>query len=184
MSILSGILAQQIAQREGLTDTNKYLLLGWMLNGPLGLGVTLALANQEADSTPATAPAAPQLSISTPAALLAGTANVPYAALLQASGGKAPLTWQVLSQPGLPQGLSLVPNTGVLSGTPAAAGTYSFIIQVTDSATPKPATATQTFTLTIAAAPAPPGGGEQIGPAQQQLPAGRPRIRGGRKAGP
>jgi hypothetical protein len=45
-------------------------------------------------------------------------------------------------------GLSLS-STGVISGTPAVAGTYAFSVEVTDSASE---TATQSFTLTVAAA--------------------------------
>ena len=50
MSILSGLITQLIAARQGLTDTNKFLLLGWMLGStPVGLGMTMALVTQEAD---------------------------------------------------------------------------------------------------------------------------------------
>jgi hypothetical protein len=172
MSILSGILAQQIAQNEGLKDTNKYLLLGWMLNGPLGLGVTLALANQEADSTPIKAPTVSGPVITTATALPPGTENAQYAWLLQASGGTGKLSWQLVPGTSLPQQLTLS-TTGILSGVPAVgtANTYSLSIQVSDSATPTAATATRVFTLTIAPAPA-----AQIAVPQQQPPAGQPAV--------
>src|SRR5262249_556992 len=71
-------------------------------------------------------------SITTPTALPSASEGVAYTQTLQASGGTAPLTWTV-SVGTLPTGLNLNPDTGVISGTPAAAGSYSFIIQVADS---------------------------------------------------
>jgi hypothetical protein len=51
---------------------------------------------------------------------------------LQAEGGSGSYTWRALS---LPQWLLLDPATGVLSGKPNAAGTYSLNVQVTDAVT-------------------------------------------------
>ena len=63
-AIVSGILAQRFAADQGLTDANKYLLLGWVLGSrPIGLGVTLALANQEAEQLP---PPATTVLVATP----------------------------------------------------------------------------------------------------------------------
>ena len=82
-----------------------------------------------------------------------GTMGLPYAATLEASGGSSPYTWSI-SSGSLPIGAGLgwpstSPNTAVIDGTPDAAGTASFTVQVTDSATP-PAIATQALTLTVA----------------------------------
>jgi hypothetical protein len=54
-----------------------------------------------------------------------------YAQDLQAAGGTTPYAWSVISG-SLPPGVSLA--GGRLSGTPTAAGTYTFTVQVTDNA--------------------------------------------------
>jgi hypothetical protein len=66
--------------------------------------------------------------------------------------------------------LSLNSSTGVLSGTPASAGTYNFVVQVTDSVG---GTATQNLSILIAAL-LNSGGGSWQNPfvvAQQRQPA-------------
>jgi len=90
-----------------------------------------------------TTPAA--LSITTTSPLTSGTLNVAYAATLAATGGTAPYTWS--SSGTLPKGLTLS-GAGVLSGTPTVAGSSSFSITVTDSASPA-ATATLAATLVV-----------------------------------
>ncbi|GGB43133.1 hypothetical protein GCM10011492_37590 [Flexivirga endophytica] len=62
---------------------------------------------------------------------------------LAASGGTAPYTW---SASGLPTGLS-ISNSGLISGTPTTAGTYTVKATATDSAG-KSGTATFTWTIT------------------------------------
>ena len=74
------------------------------------------------------------LSITT-SSLPGGTLNVSYSATLAASGGTSPYTWSIASG-SLPTGLSLAGGTGVISGTPTAAGTFNFTVRVTDSANP------------------------------------------------
>jgi hypothetical protein len=62
----------------------------------------------------------------------AGTAGTPYSSTLQAVGGSSPYTWAVTSG-ALPSGLNLGSTTGVIAGTPTAAGTFPFTVQVQDS---------------------------------------------------
>ena len=91
---------------------------------------------------------AQKLTIST-TSLPNGIATVAYpATTVAATGGTGALTWSISGQPG---GLSINPTTGVISGTPAAAGTSNnVVVTVTDSGTPQQ-TATKTFSITIAA---------------------------------
>lgn len=75
-----------------------------------------------------------------------------YSETLSVTGGTGPYTWSLASG-SLPTGLSLS-SSGVISGTPSAAGTFTFAVTVTDSGS-----VTQTITFTIAAATPPASGG-------------------------
>lgn len=67
-----------------------------------------------------------------------------YSFALKANeGGTVPYTWAV-SGGSLPAGIVLDPNTGILSGSPTAPGTSSFVVKVTDLTG---ASATKTFTV-------------------------------------
>ena len=68
----------------------------------------------------------------TSGSLPAAAAGVNYSANLSADGGRAPYRFEVIGTP-LPSGLTLSP-TGTLSGIPAAAGTYSLQVRITDAA--------------------------------------------------
>lgn len=100
-------------------------------------GVAEAIYNQVAvsavTSAPSQASAVTPLAIDT-ASLPTVTANIPYATLLEASGGAAPYTWSLVAGGSLPTGLSLSPS-GVISGTPfgGISGTYNFVAQVKDA---------------------------------------------------
>jgi endoglucanase len=75
-----------------------------------------------------------------------GTVGAGYSANLTASGGTPPYKWSVVSGQ-LPAGLNLS-SGGTISGTPAAAGSFAFTLQVKDSGTsPQAATAAQTITI-------------------------------------
>ena len=77
-----------------------------------------------------------------------GVVGSGYAGQLNIFGGFGTHTVS-LSSGALPPGLNLDPNSGVISGNPTSAGSFSFTVQVTDSFTP-PAVATQAVTLRIA----------------------------------
>lgn len=61
-----------------------------------------------------------------------GVAGAAYSQSLSATGGTPPYAY-LLGSGSLPPGVSLS-GAGLLSGTPTAAGTYSFTVQVTDAA--------------------------------------------------
>jgi hypothetical protein len=92
-------------------------------------------------------PAAPPLTVST-TSLPGGTAGTAYSQALAATGGTIPYTWSLASG-SLPAGLTLSTG-GTISGTPKAAGTSTFTVQVSDAENPAK-TATQQLSITVAA---------------------------------
>ena len=70
-----------------------------------------------------------------------GRVNTDYSQQLVAAGGRIPYTW-ALATGSLPPGLTLNAATGVISGKPTGAGTFSFTVRVTDT-TPATVTSTQ-----------------------------------------
>ncbi|HUB66305.1 MAG TPA: putative Ig domain-containing protein [Candidatus Methylacidiphilales bacterium] len=82
--------------------------------------------------------------IATSSPLPQGTAGAAYNQTLTASGGTTPYTWSIASG-SLPAGLSLS-STGVISGTPATAGSATFTVQVTGN---NGLSSTTAFSLTI-----------------------------------
>jgi Putative Ig domain/Family of unknown function (DUF6519) len=86
--------------------------------------------------------------------LAAAVVNESYSAELSAFAGTTPMTWTI-SAGALPAGLSIAPTgtgdesrTGRISGTPSAAGTFSFTVQVTDAGGAK---ATRAYTQEVKA---------------------------------
>jgi hypothetical protein len=84
----------------------------------------------------------PQPLVLTTSSLPNGTVNASYSAALAATGGVTPYTWSIIVG-SLPPGLALNSSTGVISGTPASAGTYTFTGQVADSQNPSDTDAKQ-----------------------------------------
>jgi hypothetical protein len=84
-----------------------------------------------------------------PLTLPPGKAGVFYDQLVSATGGVTPYTWSILSG-SLPTGLTLTTtsNQAEITGTPTAAGAYSFSLKVTDSQTPA-ATASSPFSIAV-----------------------------------
>jgi uncharacterized repeat protein (TIGR01451 family) len=78
-----------------------------------------------------------------------GQVGVPYSTQLTVTNGTSPFTWSVSSGT-LPPGISLGAGTGLLSGTPTTAGSYTFTVQIVDASGQ---TASKAVTLVIAAAP-------------------------------
>jgi Putative Ig domain/GDSL-like Lipase/Acylhydrolase family len=83
--------------------------------------------------------------------LPAGTAGEFFDTRLNSTGGTAPITWSI-STGALPEGITLDPSTGELSGIPSAPGTYSFTVSATDRSSPTPHVASTELHLTVGAA--------------------------------
>ncbi len=135
---------------SGTLPTGLALSSGGVLSGTPTAAGTFNFTVQVTDSASATATKAfavtigTSVSITTTSPLTGGTVGSAYSQTLAATGGTSPYTWTTLSGT-LPTGLALS-SGGVLSGTPTAAGTFNFTVQVTDSAS---ATATKAFAVTI-----------------------------------
>jgi sugar lactone lactonase YvrE len=80
--------------------------------------------------------------------LPSATNGVTYNQTLSASGGQTPFNW-TNSSGALPTGLHLSTN-GVISGTPSTAGTFNFVVKVTDALSN---TATQALSVIVLAPP-------------------------------
>jgi large repetitive protein len=94
--------------------------------------------------------------------------GVSYSATIAATGGTLPYTWSAAGG-ALPPGLTLNPS-GTVTGTPTAAGSFSFTARVADAARPQQ-TAERTFTIQVAlpdvsgvsiTVPANPQAGQQV----------------------
>lgn len=128
---------------------------GAITGTPTGTG-TFTLTFNVTDSASTTVTSQP-LTIVISTALAITTTSLPggsvgtaYTATLQATGGAQPYTWSKTTGT-LPPGLTLNPNTGVISGTPTAAGTSTFTVQVADSEQPRIVVAAN-FSITISSA--------------------------------
>jgi uncharacterized protein (TIGR03437 family) len=99
---------------------------------------------------------APGFTIVTAAGLPSAVVNSAYLTQLVASGGQTPYSWSASSS--LPSALTLNPTTGLISGTPTAAGTYTIPVTVRDQGG---LTQTRTFVLTVVTPGAGGGGGGQ-----------------------
>ena len=97
--------------------------------------------------TVASAPVAPAI---TTASLPDGVEGKTYNQKIGAVG-TAPMIWAVVSG-GLPEGLSLTPGTGEISGTPTVLGTSNFTIRVVNYE----GGVSQNFSITVVYAPVPP----------------------------
>ncbi len=109
--------------------------------------VTDANGQSATEATSLAIVSGPALSFPAPPSGEAGTA---YTDTLTVTGGTSPYAWSV-SSGSLPAGITLNSSTGVLSGTPSAAGTSSFTVKVTDA---NGRSATEATSLAIVSGPA------------------------------
>ncbi|KKL50308.1 hypothetical protein LCGC14_2306790, partial [marine sediment metagenome] len=81
-----------------------------------------------------------------------GSLGTYYSATIQASGGTSPYIW-TLDPNDLPNGLLLnttdSPPNAIINGTPTKIGSFSFLINATDSSSPSALTVQKVFTIDI-----------------------------------
>jgi hypothetical protein len=92
----------------------------------------------------------PPLTINT-TTLPGGTTSAAYLQTVLASGGTPPYCWAKISG-SLPSGLNLIPGSGAISGVAAVAGTFNFVVAVTDSS-PTHQAVTQSLSIGISQGP-------------------------------
>ena len=138
---------------------------GTISGTPTAVGTSTFTASVSDSSSPvqsksvnlslAVAPGTLSITISS---LPAGTASTAYSTQLAAAGGTPAYTWSLASGSSLPAGLSIAATTGIISGTPTTAGTYSFTATVSDNGSPVQTASVKT-SITVAAATTQSGSG-------------------------
>jgi hypothetical protein len=99
---------------------------------------TVTVTGRDTESTPKTATTSLTITVSAPAlsittgSLPAGTVGAAYDAGVTATGGTGTATW---AASGLPGGLTINPQTGTISGTPNAPGSFPVTITATAGTT-------------------------------------------------
>ncbi len=167
ISVTGGVLPLQYSVSAGSLPAGLHVGPGGLINGTPSASGTSQFTLQVADSgippvivtqsyTITIAPA-PPLSISTTSPLPQALVGSAYSETISSTGGIPPLTWSLIGT--LPPGLTFTENTttggsttpittGEISGVPLTAGTFTFSVEVTDSAIPEDI-ATAAFSLTI-----------------------------------
>ena len=127
------------------------------VGGPMKLMLQAAINGTHSNKIVAiTVNPAPQIS-SPPSA---GTVGVAYNTTFSVTGGTTPVKLSLLSG-SLPSGLTLDATTGIVTGTPMTAGTFSVILQATDTSdVPDTVSATEMFVIADNTT----GGGTGTGP--------------------
>lgn len=161
-----GTAPYSYARTAGALPAGMTLSTGGVLSGTPTAGGSFTFTVTATDATPAGSGGPYNVSRSytltvdaatvaiTNTVLPAAQDEVAYSQTLTSTGGVAPYTYAVTAG-ALPTGLTLS-TAGVLSGTPATHGSFSFSITVTDSSTGTgPFRGTRSYTLAVAESPLP-----------------------------
>ncbi|MGG7465626.1 MULTISPECIES: ice-binding family protein [unclassified Plantibacter] len=134
---------------ESITAVTGATIEGRLLasNASVTLDTNVITAPTGCAETPGTVTTSPEVAASTPPT---GTVGTPYSFPATATGSPAP-TYTVTGT--LPGGLQIDTTTGVISGTPTTAGTFTFTVTASNGASPD---VTTEYTITIAAVSASP----------------------------
>src|SRR5258708_26626619 len=140
MPALSWLSSGRVGQTGLMEKRFMRLGLGGWCFGKIGLLGILVVVTGFAQESPLSLAAHP------PETALIGR---PFHLQLEAYGGVASYNWRVADDSGpLPPGLQLDPKSGLISGVPTAAGSFSFKVVVTDSAAPT-STDMKTFMIEV-----------------------------------
>ncbi len=138
-------LTNQVTWASTNTAVSTITSTGLSSGVSAGSSTISAILNGVTGSTSLTVQALPLAILTT--SLPDGVQDVSYSTALAAQGGVTPYTWSITSGL-LPTGLSLNSSTGIISGTPAATGTFTVIIQTADSGSPQQM-ATRALTFSV-----------------------------------
>lgn len=159
---------------DTFTAVNGTAPLKWSVNGPLPPGLTLNTSTgqvsgkptqwggypytvtvSDSNTTPQTDAGQSLVNIAQVVQIIGALnpayINTPYTTYLTAIGGYYPYTWAITSG-SLPPGLTLGGAGGFIAGTPTQMGSYSFVLQVSDSASP-PVLTSQPYTMSVTPTP-------------------------------
>jgi Putative Ig domain len=164
-----GVAYQQALSFSGGTGTGTWSITAGALPSGLSLssagvitgipttvntaGTTFTVTVVDSGVPPQTATRSLTLRVAAPLTITTTTLASPkygyaYSQTLTAAGGIPPLIWSLAPGSGpLPGGLGLS-ATGVITGAPTAAGSFTFTVQVADAGAPQQV-ATRTFTLVV-----------------------------------
>ena len=135
-------------------------VLSWLLVFSGCSGSSAPVASSTPPTNTSVSSSTPNLTISD--TLPPASVGLNYNATVAVTGGTAPYTFAIASG-ALPQGVLLSDNSGTVSGTPSASGSFSFAISVSDS---KGLSKQQSLQMTVSnnsTTPAPPTPGGQNG---------------------
>ncbi|MCL5005716.1 MAG: Ig domain-containing protein [Acidobacteria bacterium] len=149
----TGALTWNLASGSSLPAGLSLATAGIISGTPTATGTFNFTVTVSDSGTPAQA-ASGQFSITIMGAMVIATPSLPdgtkgvaYSATLEADYAVSPVSWSITTD-SLPSGLTLDASTGLISGTPAATGTFNFTVTVTDSSSP-PQNVSKQLSITI-----------------------------------